>query len=213
MDLPWYNHHASERPLFSGDKLPALSFAPAVSSASSPSSSPSTAVSSQQDSAVSLSSYSQASCEAKSPPSISAADGVGVSIGVGVGAGVGVGVGVAAGSMNQTQPYMDVQSSHLASSQPYTSQGTPTENSISHYPQYQQPSLLQPGPTAYAPSHNYPPQYGYSNGITSPPSNQPVPNPLNGQGPTQILPLPRKLKKFSPSHIEHSPHLFWGVNI
>ncbi|DAA76391.1 TPA_exp: Uncharacterized protein A8136_0705 [Trichophyton benhamiae CBS 112371] len=92
--------------------------------------------------------------------------------------------------MNQTQPYMDVQSSHLASSQPYTSQGTPTENSISHYPQYQQPSLLQPGPTAYAPSHSYPPQYGYSNGITSPPSNQPVPNPLNGQGPTQILPLP-----------------------
>ncbi|KAK2848521.1 hypothetical protein FQN49_005640 [Arthroderma sp. PD_2] len=91
--------------------------------------------------------------------------------------------------MNQTQPYMDVQSSHLASSQPYTSQGTPAEN-LSHYSQYQQPSLLQPGPTAYAPSHSYP-QYGYSNGITSPPaSNQSVPNSLNGQGPTQILPLP-----------------------
>ncbi|KAM5446698.1 hypothetical protein McanMca71_006311 [Microsporum canis] len=99
--------------------------------------------------------------------------------------------------MNQTQPYMDVQSSHLASSQPY-SQGTAAEN-ISHYSQYQQPSLLQPGPTAYPPSHSYP-QYGYSNGITSPPNNQPVHNSLNGQGPAQILPLPPLNSTASNSH-------------
>ncbi|EFW15684.1 hypothetical protein D8B26_002234 [Coccidioides posadasii str. Silveira] len=90
--------------------------------------------------------------------------------------------------MNQTQSYMDVHSSHLPSAQAYTSQPGAVET-LSHYP-YQQPPLLQPGPTAYAPTTSaYP--YGYSNPVTSPQSSsQPVTNSLAPHAPAQILPLP-----------------------
>ncbi|KAI2059127.1 hypothetical protein LOZ40_006808 [Ophidiomyces ophidiicola] len=88
------------------------------------------------------------------------------------------------GTMNQTQSYMDVHSSHLASAPPYTTQAGPVET-LPHYP-YQQPPLLQPGPTAYAPTTSaY--QYGYSNSTTS---GQPVSNSLAPHMPAQILPLP-----------------------
>lgn len=95
------------------------------------------------------------------------------------------------GSMNQTQSYMDVHGSHLSSGQPYASQGA-TAGGI-HYPHYhQQPPVLQPSSTAYGPASSYS-QYGYANGVTSPPSGpQPPTTSMSSQVPAQLLPLPGK---------------------
>ncbi|OJJ50501.1 hypothetical protein ASPZODRAFT_193696 [Penicilliopsis zonata CBS 506.65] len=89
--------------------------------------------------------------------------------------------------MNQTQSYMDVHASHLASSQPYGSQGAST--ALAHYPPYhQQPPILQPT-SSYAPASYS--QYGYANGVASPQSvSQPPASSLNGQVAGQLLPLP-----------------------
>ncbi|OQE20536.1 hypothetical protein PENSTE_c013G03053 [Penicillium steckii] len=87
--------------------------------------------------------------------------------------------------MNQTQPYMDVHS-HMSSAQPYASQGA-TAGAMPHYNYHQQPPVLQPassyGPASYS-------QYGYPNGVTSPPTGHPPPSGLTGQMPAQLLPLP-----------------------
>ncbi|WEW57898.1 hypothetical protein PRK78_003365 [Emydomyces testavorans] len=107
------------------------------------------------------------------------------------------------GSMNQTQSYMDVHSSHLPPAQTYTSQAGTVET-IPHYA-YQQPPLLQPGPTTYAPTTSaY--QYGYSNPVTSPQSSSlPVTNALASHGPAQILPLPAMTTP-------HNSHGYAGSN-
>ncbi|KAL3960896.1 hypothetical protein ACCO45_006013 [Purpureocillium lilacinum] len=60
---------------------------------------------------------------------------------------------------------------------------TVTSGSMTHY-QHHQPTLLQPGPAQYHAS-GY--QYGYTNGLTSPPAAPPVSN--MGQ-PQNVLPLP-----------------------
>lgn len=83
--------------------------------------------------------------------------------------------------MNQTQGYMDVHSSHLASSQPY-SQG-PTE-SVAHYNHY--PPLLHHG--SYSHGSSYPP-YGYANGVSSPATSQPMTNALAPSVHTTHLPV------------------------
>lgn len=95
------------------------------------------------------------------------------------------------GSMNQTQPYMDVHGPHLSSAQPYTSQAA-TAGGI-HYAHYhQQPPVLQPSSTAYGPASSYS-QYAYANGVTSPPSGpQPPTTSMSSQVPAQLLPLPGK---------------------
>ncbi|KAK0719542.1 hypothetical protein B0H67DRAFT_485320 [Lasiosphaeris hirsuta] len=63
----------------------------------------------------------------------------------------------------------------------------PPQTVTSHYA-HQQPPLLQPGPSQYPPAH-YGGQYGYSNGLTSPPAGpQGVSNPM-AQG-QPVLPLP-----------------------
>ncbi|EEP76010.1 predicted protein [Uncinocarpus reesii 1704] len=105
--------------------------------------------------------------------------------------------------MHQTQSYMDVHSSHLPSAQAYTSQPGNVET-IPHYP-YQQPPLLQPGPSAYAPTTSaYP--YGYSNPVTSPQSSsQPVTSSIATHVPAQILPLPAMTTG-------PSPHGYAGSN-
>ncbi|KAK2750717.1 hypothetical protein FQN57_002790 [Myotisia sp. PD_48] len=210
VDIPWYNHHASERPLFNGDKLPALSLAGSLLPLPSPHSS---VHSTSQDSptanvlsfgggapssAAGYPAFTQPAVgEGKSPP-YTASDGAGGTQNRAVlepsrqteylGPAEGyLQPPTTLASMNQAQPYMDVHPSHLSSAQPFTPQGSAAEN-ISHYPSYQQPPLMQPGPSTYAPSHNYP-QYGYPNG--SPQSNnQPVTNALTPQVSGQILPLP-----------------------
>lgn len=95
------------------------------------------------------------------------------------------------GSMNQTQPYMDVHSSHLSSAQPYASHAA-TAGGITHYPQYhQQPPVLQPASTSYGPASSYT-QYAWPAGVTSSQGHQP-PTSMSAQVPAQLLPLPGKL--------------------
>ncbi|UNI20729.1 hypothetical protein JDV02_006794 [Purpureocillium takamizusanense] len=62
---------------------------------------------------------------------------------------------------------------------------TVTSGTMTHY-QHHQPTLLQPGPAQYSNAAQYP-QYGYANGLTSPPAAPPVSN--MGQ-PQNVLPLP-----------------------
>ncbi|KAJ9209244.1 hypothetical protein DTO166G4_9163 [Paecilomyces variotii] len=103
--------------------------------------------------------------------------------------------------MNQTQPYMDVHSSHLSSAQPYASQGA-TAGSLTHYQPYQQPPVLHPGSTTYAPTGSYS-HYGYANGVTSPQAaSQPSTTSMTSQVPAQLLPLPAM------SNHSVSPHAY-----
>ncbi|KAL1954203.1 hypothetical protein VTO42DRAFT_1519 [Malbranchea cinnamomea] len=101
--------------------------------------------------------------------------------------------------MNQTQPYLDVHPSHLASTQPYTSQPGPAEN-VSHYPQYQAPVLH---PTSYGHGTSSYPQYGYPNGVSSPTTSQPITNALAPPMQTSGL-LPLHPPMTSPAHSAHS---------
>lgn len=215
MDIPWYNHHAAERPLLSGDKLPALTLPSANQApvsgypslrASGPDTSPAVSSgSSNPSSRTSISGYSQSSVnDIKSPPpstdiagrsqnrlSLDSSAHTEYSV-----ASNSVGEAYyqgqnAIGSMNQTQPYMDVHSSHLSSAQPYASQGA-TAGSLTHYQPYQQPPVLHPGSTTYASTGSYS-HYGYANGVTSPQAaSQPPTTSMTSQVPAQLLPLPGK---------------------
>ena len=179
---PWYNPNA-ERPLLSGDKLPALS----LPTATAPSRAYHQDSSASNSARTSLSSASAVQVqEPRSPPpelgrlSLESEypipqEGYYPSP-------------TSLGSMNQAPPYMDVHS-HLSSAQPYASQGA-TAGAMSHYPYHQQPPVLQPA-SSYAPSY---PQYGYPpSGVTSPPTGHPPPaSSMGGQMSTQLLPLPGK---------------------
>ncbi|RDL37862.1 DNA-binding of Mlu1-box binding protein MBP1 [Venustampulla echinocandica] len=89
--------------------------------------------------------------------------------------------------MNHGQQDM-YYSSHISAGQPPPPQ-TVTSGGMSHYPQHQQPPLLQPGPAQYSTAPGPYNQYGYSNGLTSPPAaGHPVPGSM-GQG-NNVLPLP-----------------------
>ncbi|KAJ5630595.1 uncharacterized protein N7484_010695 [Penicillium longicatenatum] len=181
-DIPWYNHHAAERPLLSGDKLPALSLPTAPQAPSR----------GYQDASVSGSartSLSEASAvhDPRSPPADLATQGR-----LSLDSEYSIVPNEAyypsptsLGSMNQGPPYMDVHS-HMSSAQSYQSQAA-TAGAMSHYPYHQQPPVLQPV-SNYNPSY---PQYGYANGVTSPPTGHPPPtSSMGGQMAPQILPLP-----------------------
>ncbi|KAE8144138.1 hypothetical protein BDV25DRAFT_113483 [Aspergillus avenaceus] len=92
--------------------------------------------------------------------------------------------------MSHTQPYMDVHSSHLSSTQPYVTQSAAT-GGIPHYPHYhQQPPVLQPASTTYGPASSYS-QYAYHGGVgSSQPGPQPPTTSMSSQVPAQLLPLP-----------------------
>ena len=67
-------------------------------------------------------------------------------------------------------------------------QPTPvSSNAMAQYNPHQQPPLLQPGPAQYPNPSPYN-QYGYANGLTSPPTAAPVANPLAAN--QHVLPLP-----------------------
>ncbi|CZR59792.1 probable ascospore maturation 1 protein (Asm-1) [Phialocephala subalpina] len=79
--------------------------------------------------------------------------------------------------------------SHMSNGQPPPPQ-TVTSGNMQHYPQHQQPPLLQPGPAQYNPTPApYQQQYGYANGLTSPQSaGHQVPGSMGQQ--QNVLPLP-----------------------
>lgn len=192
-DTPWYNHHAAERPLLSGDKLPALSLptAPQAPTRTLTSSFyPDVPGSTTSSSARTSLSGASAVQEPRSPPppadlgqgrlsldseyAIAPTDGFYPSP-------------TSLGSMNHTQPYMDVHS-HLSSAQPYAPHPA-TAGTMSHYPYQHQPPVLQPA-SSYPPASYQ--QYGYPNGVTSPPTGHAPPaSSMGGQMPAQLLPLPQ----------------------
>jgi protein SOK2 len=98
------------------------------------------------------------------------------------------------------QPYLDMQHhSHLSGGQQPAPQ-TVTSSGMSHYSQYGQPPLLQPGPGNYSPAQSSYGAYGYTNGVASP---QTATHPASGamvgsQVPAQLLPLPGKFSVPSP---------------
>ncbi|GMF81596.1 unnamed protein product [Aspergillus oryzae] len=206
VDIPWYNHHAAERPLLSGDKLPALSLPtasqPPISGQSYRTSYEEASASHNASARTSLSGTAPVINETRSPPQSAdlAAGGQGrLSLDSSAPQEFSIPqntVGdsyytnpTAIGSMNHTQPYMDVHSSHLSSAQPYASQAA-TAGGIAHYPQYhQQPPVLQPASTTYGPASSY--QYAYPGGVTSSqPGPQPPTTSVSSQVPAQLLPLP-----------------------
>ncbi|KAH6674376.1 hypothetical protein B0J14DRAFT_653678 [Halenospora varia] len=76
--------------------------------------------------------------------------------------------------------------SHISTGQPPPPQTVTSSNM--HYGQHQQPPLLQPGPAQYSPAPAGYPQYGYTNGLTSPQSaGHQVPGSMGGGN---VLPLP-----------------------
>ncbi|GES66168.1 APSES transcription factor StuA [Aspergillus terreus] len=193
VDIPWYNPHAAERPLLSGDKLPALS----LPTASQPSLSGQSYRTAYEDASApgsnnastrtSLSGPAPLSTDLRTPPPSAdlgaqsapqeyslASQPVSESYYPNP---------TPLGGMNSTQPYMDVHSSHLSSAQPYASQAAPA-GSMTHYPGYHQPPVLQPAST-YGPASSYS-QYAYPTSVTS---SQP-PSSMGSHVPTQLLPLP-----------------------
>ncbi|CAK7198730.1 hypothetical protein SEUCBS139899_001394 [Sporothrix eucalyptigena] len=88
-------------------------------------------------------------------------------------------------AMNQGPAEMYYPPQHMQGGQP---QPTPvTSSAIAQYNPHQQPPLLQPGPAQYPNPSPYN-QYGYTNGLTSPPTAAPVANPLAAN--PHVLPLP-----------------------
>ncbi|ETS81300.1 hypothetical protein PFICI_06302 [Pestalotiopsis fici W106-1] len=84
--------------------------------------------------------------------------------------------------MNSAGPDMYYQQ-HMSAGPAPTPQ-TVTSNALPPHYGHQQPTLLQPGPAQYAPAPY--PQYGYSNGLTSPQSAPPVSNSMG----STVLPPP-----------------------
>ncbi|ROW13345.1 hypothetical protein VPNG_05467 [Cytospora leucostoma] len=87
--------------------------------------------------------------------------------------------------MNQAPP-QDPNSMYYPA-QPHMSHGSappPVTSSMAHYPP-PQPPLLQPGPAQYSAAPHPYSQYGYANGLTSPPAA-----PVSGGMPQNVLPLP-----------------------
>ncbi|KAJ6124793.1 hypothetical protein N7471_012110 [Penicillium samsonianum] len=198
-DIPWYNHHAAERPLLPGDKLPALSLPTATQGLSRTAyHDPSVTNSTNSSARTSLSGASVPVNEPRSPPSSADLSGTQGRLSLDSSAteyslppSVNEGYypsPTSLGSMNQTQQYMDVHS-HMSSAQSYAPQGA-TAGAMSHYQYHGQPPVMQPA-SSYAPAAY--PQYGYAPGVTSPPTGHP-PSSMGGQMPAQLLPLPGKLQ-------------------
>lgn len=202
-DVPYYNHHAAQRPLYVNDRLPSLPLPQPQQAYSSGTSSPRVgSLSSLGSSSIlngsSHSSYTTASSSngPKTPsPTIPSNTGLPPSL--------------SQTNYNNTSPsgtaypysqeYNSTMNhgpqdmyypSHISTGQPPAPQ-TVTSGGMGHYPQqHQQPPLLQPGPAQYSqPAPGPYNQYGgYSNGLTSPQSaGHQVPGSM-GQG--NVLPLP-----------------------
>lgn len=217
VDVPWFNPHYSQRPLFSGDRLPNLHLPQSYASSASygPNSSriglvdsSSSGHSSQYPSSqTSSSSYTTAQpAIGLRTPSPSPTSQTLASQAHGLpdepteqtdfshqNPSISQYTPIAesySNTMNQPQ-YLDSHQPHMSAAQSYAPQPT-TASSMPHYPHYQQqPSVLQPGPGNYAPSPGAYGQYGYSNGVTSPQSaGQPVSSSMGQQMNSGLLPLP-----------------------
>ena len=180
-DVPYYNAHAAQRPLYVSERLPSLPPPPPQQAYSSGTGSPrvssiSSVASSHTGSQSSFTSAAS-SLGPKTPPTPTAH--VHPSL-------TGPSTQSIAGyeqypAMNQGEMYYPPP--HMSAGQAPPPQ-TVTSGAMTHY-SHQQPPLLQPGPAQYsAPPYQ---QYGYANGLTSPPTGPPVSSTMGGPN---VLPLP-----------------------
>lgn len=203
-DVPYYNHHAAQRPLYVNERLPPLPLPQPQQAYSSGTSSPRVGSLGSLGSASSIlngssqSSYTTASSSngPKTPsPTLPANSGLSVSI-----AQTPYSTTSPSGanySYNQDSPYQTMNHppqdmyypQHMSAGQAPPPQ-TVTSSGMGHYPQqHQQPPLLQPGPAQYSPAPGGYNQYGYANGLQSPQSaGHQVPGSMGGSG--NVLPLP-----------------------
>jgi protein SOK2 len=202
-DVPYYNHHAAQRPLYVNDRLPPLPLPQPQQAYSSGTSSPRVgSLGSLSSSSIlnggSQSSYTTASSSngPKTPsPTLPASGGIPVSVAQtpyssSSPSGAAYSYGQDTSYQNMNQPPQDMYyPQHISAGQPPPPQ-TVTSSGMGHYPQqHQQPPLLQPGPAQYSPASGAYGQYGYANGLTSPQSaGHQVPGSMGGPG--NVLPLP-----------------------
>jgi protein SOK2 len=173
-DIPYYNHHAAQRPLYVNDRLPSLSLPQPQQAYSSGTSSPRVG-SLGSVSALNGSSQTSFSTGPKTPsPTLPMSSGLPAplshnsSFNTNPQPSPGYSYQQESyANMNQPPPDM-YYNSHMSSGQapapqPITSGGMP------QYSHHQQPPLLQPGPAQYPPAQPSYGQYGnYSNGMSSP---------------------------------------------
>jgi protein SOK2 len=179
-DVPYYNAHAAQRPLYVSDRLPSLplpqpqqptysssGLSPRVSSVSSAASSHAGSQSSFTSAPSSNGPKTPGTLSPTFPPS----------------AGISGPSGQAAASYDHypamNQPGTEMYYQHMSGGQ--AQQPQPVTS-------YQQPPLLQPGPAQYPAPSAYP-QYSYTNGLTSPPTGGPAVSSHMGAG-QNVLPLP-----------------------
>jgi hypothetical protein len=203
IDIPYYNHHAAQRPLHVNERLPSLPLPQPQQAYPSGTSSP--RVGSLGSSILNGSSHatsftnSTSSNGPKTPsPTIATSGGPAAPLSLPSSSfNGGSQNGSSSGytynqesyaNMNQGAPDM-YYNSHMSNGQPPAPQ-TVTSGGMGHYPHHQQPPLLQPGPSQYSPAQSSYSQYGgYANGLTSPqqPGHQ-VQGPMGPQ--SNVLSLP-----------------------
>ena len=200
-DVPYYNHHAAQRPLYVNDRLPPLPLPQPQQAYSSGTSSPRVGSLGSLGSSIlngsSQSSYTTASSSngPKTPsPTLPASGALPVSVAQTPYSSTSpsgtYSYGHDSSYQNMNQPPQDMYyPQHMSAGQPPPPQ-TVTSSGMGHYPQqHQQPPLLQPGPAQYSPAPGPYNQYGYANGLTSPQSaGHQVPGSMGGPG--NVLPLP-----------------------
>jgi protein SOK2 len=197
IDIPYYNHHAAQRPSYVNERLPSLPLPHPQQAYSSGTSSPRVgSLGSSVLNGSSQTSFTTASSSVgpKTPSPTLGVNGV-------LPAPTPYNSNPSSGSsynyhqdsypnMNHNQGPPDMYySSHMSAGQPPAPQ-TVTSGGMGHYPHHQQPPLLQPGPGQYSPAQPSYGQYGgYSNGLTSPQQGgHQVPGPMGPQNNMVSLP-------------------------
>jgi hypothetical protein len=196
--VPFYNHHAAQRPLYVNERLPSLPLPQPQQAYSSGTSSPRVGSLSSLGSGSILngsshSSYTTTSSNGpKTPsPTLPTHHGIPVSLSQTPYSSTPPS---ASGYTYAQESYSNMNHapqemyypSHMSAGQPPAPQ-TVTSSGMGHYAQHQQPPLLQPGPAQYSPAPAPYNQYGYANGLTSP---QSAGHPGAMGQPTNVLPLP-----------------------
>jgi protein SOK2 len=197
IDIPYYNHHAAQRPLYVNDRLPSFPLPQPQQAYSSGTSSPRVG---SLGSSSELTNSSHTSSFSNGPKTPSPALPVSGALPAPLShtssysssnpqAGSGYPYHQESyANMNQAPPEM-YYNSHMSSGQPPAPQ-TITSSNMAHYSHHQQPPLLQPGPAQYSPAQGSYSQYGnYANGLTSPQqTGHQVSGPMGAQG--NVLSLP-----------------------
>jgi len=190
-DVPYYNHHSAQRPLY--DRLPSLPLPQPQQAYSSGTSSPRVGSIGSLGSSIlngsSHSSYTTASSSnGPKTPSPTIPGNTGLPLPQTSYHNTPPSAATYSYSqepssystMNHPSQDMYYSQQHMSAGQPPQPQ-TVTSGGL-HYPQHpQQPPLLQPGPAQYSPANSYN-NYGYQNGLTSPQSSVPQVHAVGGQG-------------------------------